>query len=351
MVVNSENGNLMVPVPANGPNPELLVTDCVGCHSANDSSTAISSIGAPIVYNTSQPTFGNAYPGGPSQGLAGGNFYYVEHVDDSRGHNVFASNPDETLGMPPSGRDIACGTGSCHNNLTVPYAGGAKTYLHGRNGCTKCHMLNTDTASSVAWHHLPQNTGRFAGIYSDNGVWVHNWYRFLASPHVSGRQVGVAGYEDPDWEFTVSSADHNDYREAPPNSPQSKSYSVSGFCEGCHWYFYDYAPDAGDGAYHRHPTHTIIPDSGEYAMAYGEEHAYDPLVPVGQAIGYYFPGDMAPKETVTPGTDRVMCLTCHRAHASPYPKMLRFPYDQMQAGGGLGDGEGCFKCHTQKDGS
>lgn len=47
----------------------------------------------------------------------------------------------------------------------------------------------------------------------------------------------------------------------------------------------------------------------------------------------------------------VFCLSCHRAHGSPYPDMLRFDYSEMQAGGGGATGTGCFKCHSAKDGS
>jgi hypothetical protein len=48
----------------------------------------------------------------------------------------------------------------------------------------------------------------------------------------------------------------------------------------------------------------------------------------------------------------VMCLSCHRAHGSPYNDMLRWDYDGMVAGNGSGggnDGTGCFKCHSEKD--
>lgn len=56
---------------------------------------------------------------------------------------------------------------------------------------------------------------------------------------------------------------------------------------------------------------------------------------------------MSPKAVVDLGVDKVMCLSCHRAHGSPYPDMLRFDYN-MEAGGGTST-DGCFKCHTNKD--
>jgi len=73
---------------------------------------------------------------------------------------------------------------------------------------------------------------------------------------------------------------------------------------------------------------------------------YNPQAPVARVSA---PGAIS--DVVVPGTDAVMCLSCHVAHASPYPDMLRWNYTQMIAGGGGADGQGCFVCHTQKDGT
>jgi hypothetical protein len=57
----------------------------------------------------------------------------------------------------------------------------------------------------------------------------------------------------------------------------------------------------------------------------------------------------APSSVVTPGTDIVMCLSCHMAHASPYPHMLRWDYSEMITGNGEAvSGKGCFVCHSSK---
>jgi len=354
---NSQDSSMVDP---DGPNDKLLTTDCLGCHSSSGGSEAVSSIGAPIVYNTAAPTYGNKYKDGPNQGLAGGNFYFVEHVADNRGHNVFVDNPDDVLDYAPLNRSRFCTgePGGCHASLNQVCTGNHFPELTGVQGCTKCHMTARRNIDNVPygnqWHHHPQSTGRYAGIYWSNEPhgWVKNWYRHVSTPHQGYRNVGAVGYEDPDWELTSSASDHNDYREAPPSGgAYCKSYSVSGFCGGCHQNFCEAAPDEND-QFHRHPAYNVvIPDSGEYANAFGAEHAYDPLVPVGQAISNQYPGDQDPKATVELGADKIMCLSCHRAHGSPYPDMLRWDYDEMQAGGGGGDGEGCFKCHTNKDGS
>ncbi|MFC1513206.1 cytochrome c3 family protein [Thermodesulfobacteriota bacterium] len=46
----------------------------------------------------------------------------------------------------------------------------------------------------------------------------------------------------------------------------------------------------------------------------------------------------------------VMCLSCHRAHGSEYPDMLRWDYNTMIVNDEQGaTGTGCFVCHSSKD--
>ena len=71
--------------------------------------------------------------------------------------------------------------------------------------------------------------------------------------------------------------------------------------------------------------------------------SYNPVVPVAR------PSLTAVSSTVTPGTDMVMCLSCHVPHGSPNDDLLRWDYNGMVAGGGGDDGTGCFVCHTEKD--
>jgi predicted CXXCH cytochrome family protein len=48
---------------------------------------------------------------------------------------------------------------------------------------------------------------------------------------------------------------------------------------------------------------------------------------------------------VRPGTDVIMCLSCHRAHGSPYYKMMRWDYTSTNL---LDVLSGCIVCHTSK---
>jgi predicted CXXCH cytochrome family protein len=98
------------------------------------------------------------------------------------------------------------------------------------------------------------------------------------------------------------------------------------------------------GAFLRHPSDWVIPNSSEYS-AYT---SYDISAPVARPSVA-----TAASATVTPGTDMVMCLSCHAAHATDYDYMLRGDYSAMTAGGyadiATATGEGfCLACHTTK---
>ena len=118
-----------------GPNPALLVNDCVGCHSSATSSTHYNLGGCmvPVVL----------YTGGaaPSSYLAGGNFYWVKQGDDTKGHNVFLNENDEDLsaGAPGDPGFASCGTNPCHLNLSQP-ADIGMSELDGKYGCEGCHL-------------------------------------------------------------------------------------------------------------------------------------------------------------------------------------------------------------------
>ena len=43
----------------------------------------------------------------------------------------------------------------------------------------------------------------------------------------------------------------------------------------------------------------------------------------------------------------VLCISCHRAHATPYADILRWDYSSCTAGN-QNDDCGCFACHTSK---
>ena len=338
----SQNGTSNVTAwGSEGPYQWLTITDCVGCHSAGDSSTGIDPVtGAPIVYNTAAPSYGFYYAaGGKYEGLAGGNFYYVTK-DDTHGHNVLGiTNEDSILSTAPGLNDNCC---CCHGSgMTLGFGSAHAGGSGGCDGCDCCH----DAA-----HHVDDS----GPVVGNTTGWPAAYYRFLSPGYDSGPHpytmitstgfYGAEGIEDSDWEKTYDSTDHNEYAGGG-----NYTHSISLFCAVCHGDFYEYEKSSG-GWYH-HPTDYAIPDKGEYADAFGANGTgtgtWDPMVPVARPHSN-LEGMTGPDQNVDIGTDMVQCLSCHRPHASPYADMLRWDYENKCTTNSTDDECGCIVCHTQK---
>lgn len=311
-------------------NPQLLITDCVGCHSATDGGTWKDSItGAPIVFNMAQPTYGASSDGGTTrQGLAAGNFYWVTQ-NDTYGHNIFTD--DVNLNIAP-GDQSGCGSNSCHVNFDLAYTGAG--HLNGRTGCKGCHLVSGGASPSVtSWHHANSATALVNSA-------AQGWYRFLGG-HDAGDGHGVSGIENANWEQSPSSTVHNEYLGYVGVKTSSSGFAGQGntmtaFCVGCHGNFHvQDTTSTGASPWLRHPSDSRLPSTGEFASYV----TYNPTAPVAR------PTLTAVSSVVTPGTDMVMCLSCHRAHASPYYKMVRWDYRSTTLATAL---SGCGVCHTNK---
>jgi len=296
-----------------GPNESLLINSCVGCHTGENDGTNTT----PYVYSTSSPTY-------ETDTLAGGNFYWVANGCDECGHNVIA--------IPGVSQDS-------NFTQTPGYVGGTT--------CSGCHGSGNMVLTKCIFCHDPKHHADDSGPVVGDDEEVK--YRFLSftAKHPSSFQegtykfYGVAGIEDDNWEYTVSSSDHNEYCGAVSSGDYSgASYSISRYCAACHWGFY------GDNTGHwkRHPSDYALPDSGEYA----NYTTYSPLAPIARLEGT-LTGMAAASSTVTPGEDQVSCLSCHRPHGSPYPDLLRWNYESSCQAGTEDSECGCFICHTKKD--
>lgn len=312
------------------PKPTLLKASCIGCHSKTDGITWKDSItGAPIVFNTTEPSYNSV------KGLAAGNFYYIQ-TEDNKGHNILPGNPDDKLTTAPGGTNSGCGTNSCHDNL---YS--INSDYGYRQGCSKCHMMNDN--SPQGYHHKNNPSSQRLVNSPDDG-----WYRFL-SGHKTGSNHGVTGLEDENWQYNPTSTVHNEYLGYSGSKTSSGGFNALGntitaYCTGCHGNFH--IQQRTSNVWVRHPSDTIIPNSGEFSKAFnasGGIGTYDPLVPVARPS---LDGWTEPSSNVILGTDLAMCLSCHRAHASPYFKMLRWDYKAWPASGGT---NGCYLCHTSKN--
>ncbi|RPI36403.1 MAG: hypothetical protein EHM54_05820 [Nitrospiraceae bacterium] len=329
-----------------GPNDRLLVTSCVGCHSSTTTSTIINlgSNRIPIVYNTVLPT----------TPLAGGNFYWVSQggaANDAKGHNVFGiANADNNLTEAPGNNPVACSS-SCHYTLAeAPGINNAS-----RGGCQGCHVFTAHHNDARPWyrflkgHNPTAVSGPVASSIDESD------YVLKTTSVPSGAPAGYTSNEDPDWEFTTNPAtgDHNYYKGSttaynsnsifPSTNGLGTQQTITAFCAGCHSVFHNTANISSHpggvpytSPWLRHPTDIQLPDSGEYA-GYNPVDNYSVEAPV----AWVNPSAPARSEAV------VMCLSCHRAHGSDQPDMLRWNYSTIIAGGG-GSG-GCFTCHTNKN--
>lgn len=357
--MHNSQGNEAMTYDGGGPYRMLLRGDCVGCHaqafSGNATGDIINSIPQVYVVDSGVGNGANYYKFGVYTGrgiLAGGNFWYVTQGDEY-GHNVKdLTNPDGTLTSPPG-------------LLTTSYGPYERTYWSneqvtcaGKFGCHGDPSYEDEFVALSGAHHADDST--LDGSTSGKS------YRFL---------LGIAGMEDPDWEATVSSSDHNGYYatsittrgsgNSTGTSPDSAS--INYLCAECHGKFHDYVLESS-GSYGtsnpwvRHPVdfalsqavtssdnYTAYPNPSLY-NAVNNVGDYFPDVPVG-STAYGFPvnnnGTVSSRVNFTGNDDIVLCLSCHKAHASPWPDALRWDYSACTAGTQNGDC-GCFACHTNK---
>jgi len=333
---NSQNGTSMNFDNSDTQNEILLRADCMGCHGQNTTSNivTIGGVDTPQVYHQG------------ATDLAGGNFAYITGNNDSKVHNIIElNNQDDTLNGPP-GPVKQASHENMPNDTNLTCAGG-----HG------CHGRRPFGGSSGTLALKGAHHGNVAGK-CDTADTVENSYRFL---------LAVKGLEDSDWQATKSATDHNEYygSDPPPayscfavschiGTPtyiQSINNSISGLCGTCHGNFHGTIGGTGSGTsdgigiggssspFRRHPADITLPTTGEYANYTN----YNLGAPVARAAV----PDTA-SNVVQPGSDLVMCLSCHAAHGTDYPDILRWDYTTMNAGGG-GPDVGCFTCHTQKN--
>ncbi len=317
---NSQNAvNMQILAPGEtdtGPKGFLLRSTCLGCHGQGTGNN----LGA---RNIPQVLHSNATD------LAGGNFAYITGMktrtsgdSNTAGHNVVDLGFNETVLTSPPGDEHS--TNITSSNFTCA----------GAKGCHGDRSIEDKLIAMKGAHHTDDHILKFGTINeNDQGGSAGLSYRFLR---------GVKGGEDSLWEAAPGPAAHNEYKGSTSMGTSSATSpannTISGLCAECHGYFHGTSSNevGSQDPWLRHPTDIALPSSGEY-MPYT---TYNLTAPVARTSIPDSPGN-----TVS-SSDVVMCLSCHRAHASPYYKSMRWDYKNWPGNGQI---NGCNVCHTGKN--
>jgi hypothetical protein len=289
---NSQDGSA---VDASGPNDLLLRADCTGCH------TGSGVAGAPLIDKTSNI-------------VSAGSFADSQIASETGTHNVADL---------PIGTFTEAGAADTQHGNDAPGGVTLGTQLKcaGTSGCHGDHDSKTTSFAGISGYHHGSSAYKYLGIATGN----------------SGATTDVAGEKSADWEAGGADAtNHNVYRAG--------ATGISNFCNNCHADFHDNDANnltAGDSSlWNRHPTDealTTLPTTTGISVDYvNTPFAFDTGVTVSStaATGY----------TVANG--QVMCLSCHRAHATGQADLLRFDYSAQNAGGS--GTTGCLNCHVNQ---
>lgn len=304
----SQGGGVLSSWTDSGPYNALLIETCVGCHTGTNSDGD-----TPYVMSTVAPTYG-------TDTLAGGSFFWVT-ADEDKGHNVAGIVTADTEPIPPGFNDAGVSRAAADGSTPGSNWSSNQITCAGIYGCHGTHSETVAETAIAGGHHY-----NASGAIESPGTSPGGSYRML---------VGIAGYEDADWELTRSATDHNQYKGVDGSFSTA---TISSLCRRCH---NDFHSDAGGTSpWLRHPIDFDMGSAaaGSEVRSFGP--TYNPEVPVAST-------DVSARvSSVTFVDDTIVtCLSCHRAHGSPYDKLLRWDY---YASAYTSDTAGCAVCHTSK---
>lgn len=308
------SGTKIYPTTATMPNPSGISTSlitsvtinnvCCGCHSDGTSSSGtpkVMSTGGTAAAPTSSVAGGQYGAEGPSAG-----FFQTDAFDRSTTPTgVGVPNPTaHDLGVP--GEATPCGT-------WVMRATGM--------ACTDCH----DPHANSNWYNLRLRPGNAS---SDCNI----TYGTSGSYDVLFNVANTAAKD------ATNTTAHYKYSGVGFNNPAA----IVTWCEGCH-------DTVETGA--KHPQNVAVaglPDGGAnwtvaadggvgFGSAIDDGTTGIPRVRFGQSGSTY-----ADCRTVAT-TNKVFCLTCHKAHGSLYDSNFVWPY---YTSGNKDQNSGCAQCHN-----
>jgi hypothetical protein len=246
--------------------------------------------------------------------LAAGNFYYVSDAinpDYRNGHNVegISRLEDPLMNVPPGFLP----------NVRIPGGTGPNLWPQGQQltcaGTWGCHGDRTieDPFKSIAGAHHEDDRVL-------DGTTVGKSYRFL---------FGITGKEHKDWEYQATIDNHNGYKG---DINHQTADTISYLCGECHAKFHPNpflggSVEVGEAYYItwvRHPSDLAF--SAITSPFAGSEYQNFVRYSLEVPVGYDKPTG---GEEFVDQNSIVLCLSCHRAHASPYPDALRWDYEKM----------------------
>jgi len=316
---NSQNGNPNF--NGKGVQGGLLLNTCIGCHTGDNTGSTDADTRTPMVLHLS-PASPPALPYNATgtesshDTLAGGDFGWVAGSgQDLKGHGL--------IGVTTTGTMSCVGT-TANPNL----------------GCHGDWSRATEAAAMSRTHHAvdelspPSTDPRFK-----SGDTLPRSYRSLN---------GIAGYEDPDYERSVvkGTTNHNQYKGDAANVADPKT--IDSFCLKCHSSASFHTSTGGAFGVSGHVSNYDMgtpPPSGP-PYVYGTQGltplgTYNVATPLGSV------DVSSPKSAVTlsspVGDAIVVCVSCHRAHGSPYDNSLRWNYYDFPAG--VNGYDACGDCH------
>jgi len=282
----------------------LTLNGCIGCHT-NGGLGGV----APVVDGTYNS---DSCAGGTFKEGAGG------VASDAGVHNVDIVLP--TLGEDGTlvGTKIPGLSGGMNSGKGLQDA--QALTCAGMNGCHGDATIDGNDAGIQGFHH-----GAKEG------------YRYL---QIASSQAAVLGKGAADWEAGISDSavgaggEHNIYSS-------DADAGINKLCANCHPDFHTLANTSDGSNWLRHPTDNNIPTaSGWVASVNYREN----------------PFAFADITSLTPGTAyttsgaQVACISCHRAHGTPYDDLLRWDYTAQLAGSTTVT-YGCLGCHNKQRGS
>ena len=254
-----------------------------------------------------------------SQYTPGGDFYWLKKTftsivngtvymseGDNHGHNVIAA--DYGLG---------------EDRVSDPATGGA--YASYAMGCNSCHNPHGITSGNANNSRAISVSGSYGEI-SPPGTITGNYRLLGGTGYDGGKQANAVSFAYP---APVAVANSRNWTETDTNHPAYGS-GMSEWCGNCH---NDMLNSSG-----KHPagnnarlSSNIIANYNAYVRTgnSGGIHAASYLSLVPFELGTADKSIPVPSSSSGPGTSgkaNVMCLTCHRAHASAFPFIGRWDF-------------------------